>query len=294
MTSAPPQWTIGSILQWTAKYFTQHKIDTPRLDAEILLSHALSLSRVDLYMRYDQPLDRAELNGFRALIKRRAAREPVAYITGEKEFWSLGLSVTPDVLIPRPETEVLVQAALDFPGELGPDEKKVLDLGTGSGAIILALAKERPQNRYLAVDKSPGALGVAQANARRHDLLDRVSFLASDWFSALDPGACFDLIVSNPPYVSQKDLPGLEPEIRNFEPQSALDGGPDGLGPFRKILSCAREHLCPGGLVLVECGADQKTGIEEIVKLAKVWLEPEFLTDFAGLVRVVRLRLDKS
>ena len=260
--------------------------------AEILLAHALGLKRIDLYLRYDQPLSAGELAECKALIKRRAKREPVAYIVGSKEFWSMELGVTTDVLIPRPETECLVEQAIErMPGHGQDIAWNVLELGTGSGAIILALAAERPQNRYFASDRSEKALRVAGKNAEKHGLADSIRFFVGDWFEPLKPGSgSFDLIVSNPPYVAAWEISGLEPEIRDYEPRFALDGGSNGLASLSLLIGRSSDFLKPGGYLLLEMGCDQAAGVESAARNAKVFEPVEIVKDYAGLDRVAIMK----
>jgi release factor glutamine methyltransferase len=285
-------WTILRLLSWTSEYFASNDIEHPRADAEILLAHSLGLRRIDLYVQYDKPLTGEELARFRELVRRRAGREPVAYITGEKEFWSLPLKVTPEVLIPRPETECLVEAALAvFLKKEGGDPVRILDLGTGSGAIILALAAERPHDVLVAIDRSPSALAIAQENAELNGLASRIRFLNGDWFGPLDPeGEAFDLIVSNPPYIQREELEHLQPEIRRFEPVSALDGGPDGIDCLAHIILNAPRYLRPSGCLLLEIGHDQNSLLEAVVRRAGCYEEAVFLKDYSGLDRVLKVR----
>ena len=284
------KWTILEALNWTAHYFDSQNIDSPRITAELFLAHVLHLKRIDLYVRYDQPLHQEELSRFKHLIKRRVTREPVAYILGKKEFWSLELNVTPDTLIPRPETECLVEAVLACLKE-GGDLRgcRILDLGTGSGAIILALAKERPGPHYFAMDRSYAALKVAKQNARQNDLAHAVYFFAGDWLSVLKEKPLFDIIVSNPPYVPTLTIDTLQPEIVLFEPRSALDGGETGLDCLGDIASRAPGYLKPGGILLMEMGYDQKAGMENIRKNVGHYCGMAFLKDYAGNDRVVKL-----
>ncbi len=283
-----PEWTILTVLQWTASYFSTHEIESPRADAEILLAYVLDVERVDLYLRYDQPLNSTELARYRALIKRRVGREPTAYIIGSKGFWEMELSVCPDVLIPRPETECLVEAALAIlDARSNGDALRILDLGTGSGAIILTLASQRPHHFFFASDRSMKALAVASANADTAGVADRVRFFCADWFSALGGGTVlFDMIVSNPPYIRKDDLKQLIPEIYRFEPHLALDGGQDGLGCLVQIIGSAYIFLKPGGLLLLEIGYDQRRAIERIVDRSGRYRNLRFLKDYGGHDRV--------
>lgn len=281
-------WTVLKLLEWTTSYFRSHDIDSPRSTAEILLAQVLGLERIDLYLRYDQPLQAAELQRFKALIQRRTRREPVAYIVGRREFWSLDLAVSPDVLIPRPETECLVEQALPL-----LDTRRclnVLDLGTGSGAIVLALARERPHHRYRASDISENALGVARRNAGRHGLRDRIDFFCGTWLDALNPrGTGFDVIVSNPPYIAREQIDRLQPEIARYEPRTALDGGENGLAGIRRILHQAPHYLHTAGTLLMEIGEDQRVAIETLVQEIGAYGPPTFFHDYAGAVRGVRI-----
>ncbi len=285
-------WTILDLLKWSTAYLKSHGVEAPRASAEILLAHVLDLKRIDLYIRYDQPLGKSELTAFKALLKRRMAREPVAYILGGREFWGMALKVSEHVLIPRPETECLVEAALGvLPENAGSAPKKILDLGTGSGAIVLALATERPENGYFASDVSLAAVAIARKNARNHCLDHRICFFAGTWF---DPLKCsdtgFDLIVSNPPYIPTGGIPSLQAEIRRYEPWMALDGGPEGLDCLELVIHRALRYLAVQGSLLLEMGYDQKTAIAEIAHAAGGYNRIEFLKDYSGHDRVVKLQ----
>ena len=288
----PEAWTILKLLKWTTAYFTSHHIEQPRAAAEILLAHALGVGRVDLYIQYDRPVESRELVVFKKLIQRRLQREPVAYIVGGKGFWSLDLKVTPDVLIPRPETELLVETALSIiPPKTSSKPLKVLDLGTGSGAVVLALARERKGHRFYAVDHSPKALAVAQENAQRYGLEAAVTFLLGDWFYGMaDCRRYFDLIVSNPPYISRPDLERLPLEVLQHEPREALDGGPDGLDAIRLIIESAAAHMSPGAWLLFEIGYDQWASVERLMAATTSYADVTVIKDHSGLDRVVRAR----
>ncbi len=291
--SSGDDWTILKLLEWTTSYFNSHAIEGPRAAAEILLAHVLSLQRVDLYLRYDQPLMPAELEGFKMLIRRRVRHEPVAYITGCREFWSMDLAVSRDVLIPRPETECLVEQALarlNAPGAV--DGQHLLDLGTGSGAIILALAASRPASLCFASDVCERSLRVAQANARRHELEGRIHFLCGDWLRPLrDRKVFFDMIVSNPPYVPSGRIKTLAPEIHAYEPARALDGGEDGLACVRRLIAEAPGFIRPGGHLMLEIGHDQAGAIGQIATASGRYEDPVFSRDYAGHDRVAALRV---
>ncbi len=285
------EWTISGLLRWATGYFEEKGIDSPRTTAEVLLAHGLKLERIDLYLRHDQPLNADELAAFKVLVKRRLSREPVAYITGRKEFWSLDLAVSPSVLIPRPETECLVEAVLDSASRMGAGGPlRILDLGTGSGAIALALASQRPSDWIVASDRSPAALEVARENASAHGLDHRIRFVAADWLTGFSTRRSrFDIIVSNPPYIDTRVLDGLEPEIRRHEPRLALDGDAGGLRHLRRILDEAPGHLVPGGRLFLEMGFDQRQPLAAAIEGVGRYRDVEFIKDYSDTYRVVRL-----
>jgi len=291
-----PEWTILTLLNWTTSYFKSHDIDSPRATAEILLAHTLRLKRIDLYLRYDQPLFRTELSLYKALIKRRIKREPVAYIVGEKEFWSMRLAVTRDVLIPRPETECVIETALSvLPDDSGHDStighKRILELGTGSGAIILALTSERPDHCYFASDRSIKAIETAKQNAGRYELAGKIHFFSGDWFAPLTHKKHrFDLIVSNPPYIQTPVISRLQPEISQYEPIAALDGDEDGLGCLRHIICDAHIYMNPNGCLILEMDHDQKDDVRKIIEDCRRYDDIAFIKDYSGYYRVVRMR----
>lgn len=287
------EWTVLDVLKWTTSFFDSHRIDSPRLSAELLLAHVLKIARLDLYLRFDQPLSAMELADYKALIRRRAGGEPAAYIVGEKTFWSMDFELTHDVLIPRPDTECLVETALAVLGEdpaPPPGGGYVWEPGTGSGAVILSLARHAPGRCFLASDISEAALRVAQRNARRHQLYDQVDFFASDWFSALRPaGLLFDMIVVNPPYIEADTIETLFVEVHRFEPHLALDGGADGLVHVGHILNSAGVFLKPGGHLLMEIGWDQKDRVRQLADATGQYEDVEFVKDLAGHDRVAYL-----
>ncbi len=284
-----PDWTIIKILQWTTSYFRSNEIDSPRSTAEILLAHTLGLKRIDLYLRYDQPLVRIELDCFRALIKRRINREPVAYIVGLKGFWNMELSVEREVLIPRPETECLVEEALSALSEGSfYSPKRVLEVGTGSGAIILALASERPEHNYFASDISIRAVFVALKNAEKQGLDKKICFFCGNWFLPLkEKDRLFDMVLSNPPYVRKDDIKSLQPEISRFEPLAALDGGEDGLCQIRSIIGSVHRFLNSGGYLIIEIGHDQKEAVYKIAEETGCYHDMHFRKDYSGFDRII-------
>jgi release factor glutamine methyltransferase len=248
-------WTVLELLRWTTSHFAERGIESARLDAECLLAHALGKSRLALYLEFDKPLDESERAGFRELVRRRASeRVPVSQLIGRKEFWSLSLRVTPDVLTPRPETETLVTAALELLPPRG-SAPELLDLGTGSGAVALALAQERPDARLTASDLSQEALKVAQQNAEELGMAERISFVAGAGLDAL-PGRSFDLITSNPPYLARAERAALPPELAH-EPELALFADDEGLALLRQIAGSASHWLVPGGGLALEHAPDQ-------------------------------------
>jgi release factor glutamine methyltransferase len=282
------RWTVLGVLQWTAAYFGRKHIEQPRASAEVLLAHVLNMERIQLYLNFDRPLAPEELASYREVIRRRAAREPTQYITGKQEFWSLELEVTPAVLIPRPETELLVEKALTL---VDASAKRVLDLGTGSGAIALALAHECPTLRVVASDQSYAALQVARRNAHRHQLQKRISFVAADLLGGFSPvPPPFDIIVSNPPYIGEKEFPSLAPEIIQYEPNTALRAGPQGLAVIRRIIGEAPGYLRSEGSLLLEIGAGQAELLHQELQGVPGFDHFEFIRDYSGILRVLHLQ----
>ena len=274
-------WTILKVLQWTHKRFAERGLGTPRLDAEVLLANLLGRDRVALYTHFDQPLADGELAAYRALIKRRLAGEPVAYLVGKQEFWSLSFAVDPRVLIPRPETEGLVEAVLKLVE--GRPAPSVADIGTGSGAIAVALAQERPDARLVAVDSSADALAVARQNALTHGSV--IEFFVGDLLGPLAGRGPFDVIVSNPPYVAEGDFSSLPAEVKR-EPRGALLAGVDGLDAIRRLVAGARAHLADAGVLALEVGAGQAQTVMELLREAG-YRAIEVQNDLAGIARVV-------
>jgi release factor glutamine methyltransferase len=289
-----PVWTILKVLRWAADYFEARKVDSPRLTAEVLLAEALKSDRLNLYLNHDKPLAPPELARFRKLIQRRARREPVAYILGRQAFWNLELGVTPATLIPRPETEVLVEVAAAFLRQGTTAAPDVLELGTGSGAIILALASEYRQIRCYASDISLDALMTARSNAQRVGLAERVHFFAGDWISAVGDTARFDLILSNPPYIPSEQIARLQPEIHSFEPRLALDGGLTGLTCLSLLIRTAHRLLKPGGRLLLEIGPDQRRELVRTATSLGCYAEISCQRDYANKDRVLQLAVPKK
>lgn len=278
-------WKIDTILNWTKQYFGEKGVENPRLDAEVLLSHILQCDRLYLYVHFDQPLEERELAAFREAVKKRAARVPIAYITGSKEFMGLDFKVTSAVLIPRPDTEILVEAALKRLA--AADSPQILDIGTGSGAICISIVAALPSARGISVDISPEALVVAEANAERHQVKDRLTFCQGDLFEPVR-GQVFTAILSNPPYIPEADIAGLTPEVRQ-EPNQALVGGIDGLDFYRRIIRDGRNYLASGGFIAMEVGIGQAQAVAAMAEETGFFKVSEIIKDYGGIERVVVL-----
>ncbi|MGP1408023.1 peptide chain release factor N(5)-glutamine methyltransferase [Selenomonas sp.] len=291
---AQETWTIGSILQWTQNYFREKGVETPRLDAEVLLSHVLKKERIYLYVHFDEPLEKAELAAFREGVAKRARRVPTAYIVGRREFMGLDFAVSRATLIPRPDTEILVEAAVERLGRMtegGVRAVRFADIGTGTGAIALSVLRYAAGDvTAAAVDISPTALAVARENAERLALAARVSFIEGDLLLPLADGA-FDAILSNPPYIPDGEVESLAPEVRVYEPLLALKGGADGMDFYARLLKDAPRCLRAGGFLAVEAGIGQAQKIRAMAKAP--WGEVEILSDLAGIERVVVLWLGR-
>lgn len=289
-TRAGRSWSVLDLLRWTTAHFAERGIETARLDAECLLAHALSTTRLRLYLDFEKPVNERERAAFRELVRRRAGlRIPVSQLVGRKEFWSLPLRVTRDVLTPRPETETLVAAALELlpPADRGAPIR-VLDLGTGSGAIALALCRERPDLSLFAVDLSQEALEIAQQNAEELGMAERIRFLAGDAFEPVE-GLRFDAVVSNPPYVDPAGRRELPPELAH-EPELALFAGDAGLAMLRRIAAGAPERLEAGGALILEHAPDQADAVARACREAGFGaIAPR--RDLSGKPRVTCARL---
>lgn len=280
-TSLPARWTVLEVIRWTVARFTERDLATPRLDAELLVAHALGLPRLQLYVQFDRPLLADELAAIRALIKRRQAGESVAYLVGKKEFWGLEFAVDARVLVPRPDTETLIEEARERLA--GVEVPRLADVGTGSGAIALTLAKLFPAAAVFAVDISPAALEVARGNAERLGL--GVTFVEGDLGAPLAEQAPFSLLVANLPYIPSGDLAALPAEVR-VEPTLALDGGPDGLALVRRLVAEAPALLGPGGVLALEIGAGQAPATAELLRAAG-FTDVQTRRDLGGIERVV-------
>jgi release factor glutamine methyltransferase len=284
-TSTPTTWTISTVLKWATDDFRGRGINHPRLDAEVLLAFALGATRVQLIVDSSRPLMPPELARFRDLVKRRRAREPVAYLLGEREFYGRPFRVDSRVLIPRPDTETLVDVGLKRTAHLSLSAR-VLDLCTGSGCVGISLARERPTTSVHATDMDGGALTVARENAQRLGAY-RVSFSRGDLYEGLRaPFGAFDLIVANPPYIPSPDIAGLELDIRGFEPALALDGGGDGLDTLRRVVLGATPFLARGGALAVEVGAGEADAVAELFARSG-FTDVQRTRDYGKIERVV-------
>jgi release factor glutamine methyltransferase len=285
---ADEPWTIGRLLNWTTDFLREKGADSPRLDAEVLLAHVRGCKRIELYTAFEEPASDELRQQFRELVKQRAAGKPVAYLVGQREFFSLPFEVTPDVLIPRPETELLVVRALDLAKQAPLTERQdgiqIADIGAGSGILPVTLAKRLPSSRVTAIDVSPAALAVAKRNAEKHGVTDRIEWFESDLFASVPEDRKFDIIVSNPPYIPEHD-PHLKQGDLRFEPISALASGPDGLDAIRRILLEAPNHLKHDGWFLLEHGYDQSNDVRMLLNQAG-FDEVRSIRDLGGIERV--------
>ena len=288
-------WTVAKILRWAEQDLSNHRVPDPYIEAEYLLAHVLGCNRKDLLIHPERVLTSDEMKRFRGFIERRGRREPVQYIIGEVEFRGLLFKVNRDVLIPRPETELLVEEAInsiegrDVSGQ-GKDIT-VIDLCTGSGCIAISIAREFPYSRVYAVDISEGAIDVARENAERYGVGDRIIFLPGDMYEAIEPLGLdgeIDLIISNPPYVSLNEMAQLQPEIREYEPESSLYGGEDGLDFYRSIIDEAPFYLSNGGLLIMETGYRQAERVKDLIEQEDVFEHIEVKKDLAGIERLIK------
>lgn len=282
-------WTLGALLDWTAKHLAQKGVESPRLDAEVLLAHAAGCRRIDLYgTRFAEEADPQVRLAYRDLIRKRLEGCPVAYLVGKKEFYGLEFKVGPGVLIPRPDSEhVVVECLAALKGVAQP---RILDLGVGSGNLALTLAKHLPDAEVVGVDRSPEALAIARENAQRLGVEERVRLLEGDLFAPLEKAAAFDAIVSNPPYIAREDLPDLPVGVRDFEPRLALDGGPGGFEVLERLVAAAPNFLRPGGWLILEIGTAQEQRGRDLLIAANVFEVHPTVKDHAGHPRVLKAR----
>jgi release factor glutamine methyltransferase len=284
-------WTIGRLLQWTTMYLAERGSPSARLDAEVLLADARGCRRIELYTAFDDTAAEPVRTAFRELVRRRAEGTPVAYLVGRREFYSLAFRVTPDVLIPRPETEFLVIALLDRIKQRaanGPVE--IADIGTGSGVLAVCAARHVADCRVTAIDISAAALAVARTNADEHGVRDRIEFVESDLFAGVPADRRFDFVISNPPYVTTAEMEQLSPEVRRFEPRLALEAGPRGTEVIERLVPQAAERLNPGGWLLIEVSPMIEPAVVALLAADGRFTMAPTMKDLAGLPRVVQAR----
>ena len=282
-------WSVVDLLDWTTGYFQQHGIPNPRLDAEVLLGHLLKKSRLQLYLHFEMPVFQEHLTPFRELIKKRIAHTPVSYLTNRKEFMSLDFYVDERVLIPRPETEQLVETILTAETE---NFQRLLELGTGSGVIATCLAVQHSEWEIVATDISESALAVARKNAEIHACTAQIKFLSGDLFEPVaaicaNGDAQFDWIVCNPPYIKNTERDTLSPDVRDHEPEIALFAGSDGLDVIRRLIAEAPKYLAPTGKLILEIGATQANTIRTLLEAESAYATYKLFKDYAGKERIV-------
>jgi release factor glutamine methyltransferase len=287
--AADRDWTIGGLLEWTERFLTEKGMEFPRLDAQVLLGHVLGCKRIDLYgVRHGETASEDVRQRYRELIRKRVEGCPVAYLVGRKEFFSLELEVGPGVLIPRPDSELAVTECLRL--AKGMASPRLIDIGTGSGNLAVALAKHLKGASVTAVDLSPEALAVAERNAGKHGVADRVRFLKGDLFAPVPQGERFEFVVSNPPYIPRDEIAKLAPGVREYEPHLALDGGPDGYAVLERLVADARARLDPGGYLIVEIGAPQEAEARKRIAGHACYELAATVHDYSGHPRVLLAR----
>jgi release factor glutamine methyltransferase len=285
--------TVLEVIQRSADFLTRKGVDSPRLQAELLLADVLKLKRMQLYLNFEKILQANELSKYRDLIARRGEREPLQHIVGSTNFCGLEIEVNRSVLVPRPETEILAEKGWIFLGETqkqGAERPTALDLGTGSGCIAIALATKCPQAAILATDVSSEALQIAVRNAERNRVATQIRFVQGDAFAPIPHGTTFDLIISNPPYIASAEIDTLEPEVREFDPRAALDGGSDGLDFYRRIAREAPQFLARAGKCLLEFGDGQAAALREIFE-AQNWVVESVAEDYTQRPRIMTVVL---
>ena len=290
MSSSTEQWTILRLLEWTTDYLTDHGAENPRLDAEVLLAEARGCRRIELYTAFNELADEPVRTVFRELVRRRADGMPVAYLVGRREFYSAEFRVTPQVLIPRPETEFIITTLLDLVGDARQSELTIADVGTGSGILAVCLAAELPAAKVIATDVSSDALTIAKTNAKQHNVQDRIEFVETDLLELVPAGPTFDFIVSNPPYVSQSEYLELDPTVRDFEPERALVAGPTGAEVIERLLVQAAARLKPSAALIVEISPMIERRVHELFQASGQFEAVETVRDLAQLPRVVFAR----
>lgn len=286
---AEPTWTLGALLDWTAKHLAQKGLEYPRLDAEVLLAHAVGCKRIDLYgVRHADVATPEQRQKYRELIQKRLEGCPVAYLAASKEFFGLAFTVTPAVLIPRPDTEHVVMECIALAKPLAAPS--IVDIGAGSGNIAVTLARELPKARLTAVERSAAALAVARQNADQHGVAARIRFVEGDLLGPLPPEERFDFVVSNPPYIPHEEIAKLPVGVKDYEPHAALDGGPDGFAVFQRLIEEARARLVPGGWLIVEIGAPQEETARQRLSDLEEYDLAATVRDYSGHPRVLKAR----
>ena len=283
------EWTVRRILDWTIDHLRKNGSESPRLDAEILLAHARGCQRIELYTRYDEVMTDQQRAIMRDLVRRRAKAEPVAYLVGHREFFSLSFEVNSDVLIPRPETETLVLEAIEIANEL--KAARILEIGTGSGCIAVSIAKQCPGATIVTVDVSEAATSVARRNAQKHGVADRIEFRQGSVFDPIGVDERFDMLVSNPPYVCSHEITELSADVRDHEPHLALDGGEDGLRYARTIIADGPAFLNPESVMLIEISPEQAGEVCECSQEVDDIDSCRALRDLSGTIRVMKLQI---
>lgn len=279
-------WTVGRLLTWTADFLKRKGAESPRLDAEVLLAHVLTWERVKLYTDFEKVVGDQPRAEFRDLVRRRAEGMPVAYLVGRKEFYSLAMTVSPAVLIPRPDSEFVVVEFLNLTKTL--EAPRAVDVGTGSGCLALACTHQHKSARFVAIDLSPDALAIAETNAKKHGLTERIEFRQGDRLGPVAGEGPFDVILSNPPYIPTDVIPTLEPGVRLYEPHTALDGGADGLRVVAPLINEAVGLLKPGGHLILEIGSDQEKPVRDLIAAQPELILAPTIRDHANHPRVVR------
>jgi release factor glutamine methyltransferase len=279
-------WTIGRLLSWTTDFLKRKGSESPRLDAEVMLAHALKRQRVELYTHFNDEVALAARKGFRELVLKRAAGSPVAYLVGRKEFFSLTFTVSPDVLIPRPESEFVITEYLDVTRHL--DAPRCVDVGTGSGCLAIAAVRQQPRAHFLAIDICARALAVAKTNAAELGVGDRIDFRLGDGLEPLGGEGDFDAIIANPPYIATDQIDQLEAGVKDYEPRLALDGGPSGLAMVSRLIEEAPAHLKPGGHLILEIGSAQEAQVRALIAKQPSLLLAPTVYDHAKHARVIQ------
>ena len=280
------EWTIRRLLDWTSDYLKSNGSETPRLDAEVLLADVRKCQRIMLYTAYDEVASEDMRGAFRDLVRRRAEGEPVAYLVGHREFFSLDFKVDKSVLVPRPETEYIVTTLVDLAKEHASGQPTILDVGTGCGVLAICAAKHVSSAAIVATDISASALHIARGNAEEHQVADRIEFIQSDLFAEIPPDQTFDFIVSNPPYIAVNDN-SVEPNVVNHEPHIALFAGQDGLEVIRRLVADVGAKLNASGHLIMEIGETQFDAVEKLIRETGVFADVSMVKDQAGLPRVV-------